>query len=232
MRRLIGTSLAAVVAVIPLSSHAQTSAGAPAPRPATSSTIAPAHVESQPQGDNDSQGGERDGIRLRGGVSFGGGPIFPWGLPLAQSVGGMGSINVRLGVQLFHALGIYAQSMNTIGGIGVQTMSGGTAAYALFQSYNSALLSLTIAHLLEIAAGPSLDYVTFVGCDSSTVSCGSGEGAGLGVHARVSLNIGGISGRGPRRTAFNIGLDAHPLFFLAHGGGMFATALTLGVEWY
>jgi hypothetical protein len=169
---------------------------------------------------------------LRGGVSFGGGPIFPWGATSLSPVGGVGALNLRFGVQFFHGLGLYLQSQNSIGALGVDDGSGNVVGYAMFQSFNSALLSLTLFHLIELAAGPSADYVQFFACMAPPISCGAGEGFGLGMHARASLNLGGVQGRGPRRTAFNLGLDAHPMFFLARAGGMIATSITLGVEWY
>lgn len=177
-------------------------------------------------------GAERDGVRLRGGVSLGGGPLVPFGLSTAASTGAMGALSVRFGVQFFHAFGIYAQSMNSIGGLGFVTMSGDVAAYAMAQSYNSLLASLTIAHFLELAAGPSFDYMMFFGCNSAMANCGSGEGMALGGHLRGSLNFGGLISGGPRRMAFNVGLDLHPTFFLANRGGFFSAALTIGVEFF
>lgn len=177
-------------------------------------------------------GGERDGFRLRGGIGIGGGPLVPFGLGTAASTGGMGAVSVRLGVQFIHAFGVYVQSMNSIGAIGFVTNSGNVAGYAMAQSQNALLASVTFAHLIEIAAGPSLDFIAFFGCDASMAACGSGEGTGLGGHLRGSLNLGGPIGGGPRRMAFNVGLDLHPTFFLAQRGGFFSAALTIGVEWY
>lgn len=144
----------------------------------------------------------------------------------------MGALSVRFGVQFFHAFGIYAQSMNSIGGLGFVTTTGDAAAYAMAQSYNSLLASLTIAHFLELAAGPSFDYMAFFGCNSAMANCGSGEGLAVGGHLRGSLNLGGLIAGGPRRMAFNVGLDLHPTFFLANRGGFFAAAITIGVEFF
>lgn len=193
--------------------------------------LAPA-ANAQSNGAGSSGGGERDGFRLRGGIGIGGGPLIPFGLGTAASTGGMGAVSVRLGVQFMHAFGVYVQSMNSLGAIGFVTNSGNVAGYAMAQSQNALLASLTFAHLIEIAAGPSLDYIAFFGCDASMSACSSGEGAGLGGHLRGSLNLGGPIGGGPRRMAFNVGLDLHPTFFLAQRGGFFSAALTIGVEWY
>jgi len=46
-----------------------------------------------------------------------------------------------------------------------------------------------------------------------------------GAHGRVAFIIGGLSGRGPRRSGFVIGVDAHPMF-LSTGR---ALSLTLGL---
>lgn len=174
---------------------------------------------------------ERDGVRFRGGLSLGGGPFVPWGLSNISVVGGLGSFHARFGVQFFHAFGVYVQSMNALGAIAIAKDTGELTGIVTAQSFNSLLLSLTIGHVLEFAVGPSFDYMGFFGCSSSP-ACGSGEGWGLGAHGRASVNLGGLIARGPRRNAFNVGLDLHPMFFLQHGGGLFAASFTIGVEWY
>lgn len=175
---------------------------------------------------------ERDGFRLRGGLSLGGGPFIPFGLPNVQSAGGSGGLAVRLGVQFFHAFGVYVQSTNTLGGIGFQNAAGDVSGLLMVQSQNALLASLTFAHFVEVAAGPSLDYSAYAGCDSASVSCDANKGVSFGVHGRASLNLGGLSGGGPRRTAFNVSADLHPQFFVGHPGGFISLVLGIGVEWY
>ncbi len=197
----------------------------------TYSSVASAQQSSQGS-TSSSAPAERDALRLRGGISLGGGPYIPFGLPNIQSVGGSGGLSVRLGVQFFHAFGVYVQSMNTIGGIGVQNAAGDVAGVLMVQSHNALLASLTFAHFVELAAGPSLDYSAYSGCDSASASCSADAGVAFGLHGRASVNIGGLSGGGPRRTAFNIGADVHPQFFVGHPGGFISLVLGIGVEWY
>ena len=51
-----------------------------------------------------------------------------------------------------------------------------------------------------------------------------------GGHARVAFNIGGLTGGGPRRTGFAIGVDAHPMFLST--GRALSLTVGLGAEWY
>jgi hypothetical protein len=153
-------------------------------------------------------------------------------LPDVQSVGGSGGLSLRLGVQFFHALGVYIQSTNTLGGIAIQNSAGDLRGVLMAQSHNALLASLTIAHFVELAGGPSIDYAAYSGCDSTAADCASNSGVAMGVHGRASINIGGLNGAGPRRTALNISADVHPQFFLAHPGGYISLVLGLGVEWY
>ena len=51
-----------------------------------------------------------------------------------------------------------------------------------------------------------------------------------GAHGRIAFNIGGLSGNGPRRSGFDIGVDAHPMF-TAQGPALSLTG-GIGAEWY
>lgn len=177
---------------------------------------------------------QRDGFRLRGGVSLGGGPIIPFGNGNLASVGGLGGISVRFGAQFSHLFGVYLQSQNTLGGLAILNDRGEATGVLLAQTFNSVLASFTLFHMLEFAVGPSLDYVGFAGC-AATVSmqaCASGAGTGFGLHGRAALSLGGLIGGGPRRVGFNISGDLHPVFFVAQGGGYVTATLSLGVEFH
>lgn len=177
---------------------------------------------------------QRDGFRLRGGVSLGGGPIVPFGNGNLTSAGGLGGISVRFGAQFSHLFGVYLQSQNTLGGLAILNERGEATGVLLAQTFNSVLASFTFFHMLEVAAGPSLDYIGFAGCAASVSrqACDSGAGAGFGLHGRVALSLGGLIGGGPRRVGFNIGGDLHPVFFVAQGGGYLAATISLGVEFH
>jgi hypothetical protein len=173
--------------------------------------------------------GVKDGVRLRAGFSLNGGLFL---LPV-NPVGGAVSIGVRLGVQFNHYLSIYYQNTPILGANMAHDMRSATVAVA---DYNSALLNLTLFHALDIGAGPSLDYIALAKGTinlaglGTTAGVSTGTGVAGGGHARVAFNIGGVSGNGPRRSGFAIGLDAHPMF-LATGQALSLTA-GLGAEWY
>jgi hypothetical protein len=114
-------------------------------------------------------------------------------------------------------------------GQGVTTSAGYKAGFA---DYNSLLLMLTLFHHLDIGAGPSLDFlaVTSGKIDIHGTVTNSSSGVSPGAHGRVAFNIGGLSGNGPRRSGFSLGVDAHPIFTGA-GQGLSLTA-GIGGEWY
>ena len=105
-----------------------------------------------------------------------------------------------------------------------------------FADYNSLMLMLTLFHLMDIGAGPSLDFLA-VANDSGGISIGgvttnstSSSGIWPGAHGRFAINIGGLSGNGPRRSGFAIGVDAPPPLH-QRGPGLSLTG-GLGAEWY
>ncbi len=161
----------------------------------------------------------KDGFRLRGGFSLNGGTAFGNGLS-----GGVVSLGVRLGVQFNHYFGIYYQNTPMVTLLGA---SDGIAAG--FIDYNSTLANLTLLHAIDIGAGPSVDYVSVAGC-TADIECGSSSSVAFGIHSRVALNIGGLSGNGPRRSGFSLGVDVHPIFLSA--GTLVTMTGGIGGEWY
>jgi hypothetical protein len=183
-------------------------------------------------------GGERaeeapDRPRMRGGFSFNGGVFLLPGNP----PGGAFSIAGRAGVQFNHYVSLYYQNTPIVGATAAHdipnNMRSGTVVFA---DYNSLLLGLTLLHMIDLAAGPSLDYValaegTLMGSGLATsASASTGTGIAAGAHGRVAFTIGGLSGKGPRRSGFTIGIDAHPSF-LGIGKSMSLTG-GLGAEWF
>jgi hypothetical protein len=173
----------------------------------------------------------RDRVRLRGGFSVNGGVFL---LP-ANPTGGAFSIAARAGVQFNHYVSLYYQNTPIVGATVARegSMRSGTVVFA---DYNSLLLNLTLLHMIELGAGPSLDYVALArgslmlaGLDSSA-SASTGTGLAAGGHGRFAVNIGGLSGRGPRRSGFSLGIDAHPMF-LSTGKALSITT-GLGAEWF
>jgi len=168
--------------------------------------------------------GPKDGVRLRGGISANGGAFL---LP-ANPVGGAASVSARLGLQFNHYLGLYYQNTPIVGATMATAQRSATVVAA---DYNSLLLSLTLLHMLDLGLGPSLDYIALAkGSIAPSPSLMTGTGVAAGGHARFAVHIGGLSGEGPRRSGFAIGVDAHPMF-LSTGKALSLTA-GLGAEWY
>jgi hypothetical protein len=179
---------------------------------------APPAVEARPV--------RRDGVRLRGGFSFNGGGAFE----IAggnTTPGGAISFAARLGVQFNHFVGLYYQNTPNLFFI-----AGQDSLHVGVFDFNSVLVNLTLVDMIELGVGPSLDAGAVFGCSvADDVSCGGGSGVGFGMHGRFALNLGGLRGEGPRRSAFALGLDVHPIFM---GNGAFLMSVTggLGGEWY
>jgi hypothetical protein len=153
----------------------------------------------------------RFGFSLNGGGAVGGasGPV-------------MGAA-LRLGAQLHRMFGVYyQQSPNAF----LVATNDGVAAG--FMDMNSVLASFTFVDPLELSIGPSLDYLALGGCSSE--GCNAASGTHFGVHGRVALHLGGRNPTSGRRSAFTIGVDAHPIFT----GGESVVLVTggLGAEFY
>jgi hypothetical protein len=163
-----------------------------------------------------------DGIRMRGGLSVGGGLGF-------LSAGGTtlmapaGHLTVRLGVQFNHLLSVIYQQMPQLM---VITAGGGGAA--MFLDYNSLLLNVTLADVFEIGAGPSFDFMA--AATLSGLGVGTSSGTGFGVHGRIAAIIGGRAPGTARRSGFSIAADIHPFFF--DGGSLLVLGLSVGADWY
>jgi len=207
-RILIGTMVIACLGGLASAAHAQSE---PAPAPPAASS------------------GVKDGVRLRAGIGLGGGVFL---LPSNPTGGAVGPA-VRIGVQINHYISILYQNTPIVGATATHDKRSGTV---LFADYNSLLLNLTLLHMIEIGAGPSLDYVALAHGSltidglNSMASADTGTGLAAGGHARAAFIIGGLSGNGPRRSGFVIGVDAHPMF-LSTGRALSLTA-GLGAEWY
>lgn len=184
------------------------------------------------EGDRDKEKPEeevKDGVRARGGFSVNGGVMF---LPNdAPSAGPSFGFAGRLGVQFNHYLGLVYQNTPIV--TFTRQASGFKGGFA---DYNSFLVMLTLGHFLDIGAGPSVDFLAVNNTKAVVALVGGGitsetsSGVSFGAHGRVAFNIGGLSGNGPRRSGFSIGVDAHPLFTGA-GKGLSLTG-GFGAEWY
>jgi hypothetical protein len=175
----------------------------------------------------------RDGVRLRGGISLAAGPYFPTTAQGTTAYGGGLGLSARFGVQFAHPIGLYLQSHAAVGAIGTSAANGDLAGVAMAQSQNALLLSVTLAHFFELAAGPSADYTHYWGCASASLSCSTASGVAPGLHGRTSVTLGG-SGAGPGRFGFNLALDVHRTFGQSdpYSGGHTSALVGLGLEWY
>jgi hypothetical protein len=165
---------------------------------------------------------ERDGVRLRGGFSLNGGVLYAPG-----SDGALGpaiSLSARLGVQVNHLFSVYYQNTPML-----HFIHGPNGYAAGFNDYNSVLANFTLGHMFEIGAGPSVDYLA-IGVMTNDLAFGSATTVAPGAHGRLALLIGGLSGNGPRRSGFAIGVDVHPSF--AFGTVLLGATAGIGADWY
>ena len=203
------------------------------PGPQAGPGAPPAPAGEKPEGEKDKDE-VKDGVRMRGGFSVNGGVMF---LPNGDAPSAGPSIGFagRIGVQINHYFGIVYQNTPIVTFTPQQSGSGLTSSIGFkagFADYNSLMFMLTLGHFFDIGAGPSLDFLAVANGGLSIMgkSLESSSGISPGAHGRIAFNIGGLSGNGPRRSGFSIGVDAHPLFTGA-GKGLSLTA-GLGAEWY
>lgn len=178
------------------------------------------------------QGRSTDGVRVRGGISLVGGPYIPTGVSGMSTTGGAAGLSFRIGVQINHYVGVYVQSQNLFGGIYATNASGAQSGALMGHSQNALLASVTLAHVLELAAGPSVDVLGFGNCDSATLACGTGVETGLGGHARAAILLGGWAPTSARRFGFSMSADIHPTKYVGQNGGLVGVMLGLGLDWF
>ncbi|MGK3965971.1 hypothetical protein WMF38_17545 [Sorangium sp. So ce118] len=173
---------------------------------------------------------ERDGVRLRYGSTLGGGIIkSPTG------TGGVFAWTGRVGLQINHTFGLYYQNTPMLT-LTPESTANSAGFEAGFIDYNSILASFTVFHVLDFAAGPSMDYVAVASCAAEYAGLESGAGCEStsdwypGVHARGGLILGGLSGDGPRRSGFALAAELHPVFMPE--ATTFTFTIGIGGEWY
>jgi len=167
----------------------------------------------------DSTDDARDVVRLRGGFSLNGGTAF------GMASGPVLSAAARVGVQVSRSFAVYYQQSPTLF---LASNQGATATG--FLDLNSVLASVTVADVLDLGAGPSVDYRAAGSCSIANECTSAGTGWQLGSHGRVAITLGARDPETGRRSGVSIGLDEHPMF----GGGSVLALTTLGIggEWY
>ncbi|MEQ8458983.1 MAG: hypothetical protein RLO52_29275 [Sandaracinaceae bacterium] len=189
--------------------------GEPAEAPArtvapVSTTVvvqAPARPEDAPP-----EAAPEDHARVRFHAALAGGGFF------GDVVGGMGGLSVGLGVQFNQWVGLYYQAHGMLAAL----IEGGQDAVLAAIMYNSVIVDVTLGHVFQIGAGPSLDFLAGCAAGGSGAGCGD-AGPFFGIDARVALALGGhdVGTRG----GFLISADLHPTFY-PNGVSL---ALVLGV---
>lgn len=140
--------------------------------------------------------------------------------------GGMGGLTAALGIQFNQYLALYAQSIGMFGAfIDAPAQQGAVAAFW----FNSILFDVTIAHFLQLGAGPSMDFYAAFACDGGSVTCQNFfQGPLFGLDGRVALAVGGhdVGTRG----AFFVAADLHPTFYDRGGSvsAVFALLFSVG----
>ncbi len=226
----------APAAALPQAEDGQAQAPAPTAPAATPSAEAPAatppvvtptsdtaDASASADEDEDEEEEEKDGFRMRGGfnLAIGGGFI-----PDKRVVGPAPGLNFRIGPQFSHLFSLLYQGM-ALGSF--MWSEDGTQVAAGAAIYNSIMPLFTLAHTFDLGLAPSVDILAAGMCDADAIGCGGSVQTAFGLHGRFAINIGGLSGSGPRRSGFNLAVDVHPVFvdplFLS-------TTLGIGGEWY
>ena len=207
----------------------------PAASPAPGATPAPGVMPAPAAGDEKDKAKDgdkdqvKDAVRARGGFGIGGGMLVT---TADGFLGPVIALQARIGVQINHYFGILYANTPQVS----LTLKDGVNPG--FVDWNTIMATLTLGHFFEIGGGPSFDYFNIARCsaDASVVTgdsplCTQASGFAFGTHERVAFLIGGLSGNGPRRSGFQIGIDAHQAFGT---GGLIPITLIgqIGAEWY
>lgn len=134
---------------------------------------------------------------------------------------------VRLGYQITELIAVYGNispfawiATTSTTGPALPGLGAGSSTAAGIQT--TPMIGITPVDLLEIGAGPSIDYVGAV----NTTASGT---VAFGLHGRVGLILGGRKDTG-RRRGFTISGDVHPIF--TSGAVTTFFTLGLGADWY
>lgn len=132
----LSTLLAATASAQDAAPPAAPPAGTAPPPVVQAPPVAPAAPAAEP--------GEKDGVRFRGGIGGGGGFFVGGQGPISLS-GGLGGIDGRLGVQINHFLGVYANPHLAFGG---GSNTSGLGVFAM-----TGVVDLTLFHRVFLGAG-------------------------------------------------------------------------------
>ncbi len=138
----------------------------------------------------------------------------------------------RIGYVFSHMYGVYGNitpiawvgsAANTPSNVSIGAVSG---------ILLTPMFALTPVDLFEVAAGPSLDYLSGGGASvsGSSASANAFSSVYFGIQGRAALHLGGRNEETHRRRGFTISLDVHPTF-VPNGPVTFITG-GLGADWF
>jgi hypothetical protein len=216
-------TLASVVCFANVAS-AQDAAPAAAPAAPAAAPGAPAGGPADKDKDKEEEG------RLRIGFNF-----------LNAGVGSAGDLSgpfigatFKIGWQFNRLMGLYG-NITPFVWIGSNSAAPSNVSIgAISGTQLTPLFSLTPADIFEVAAGPSLDYLTGGGADVTTAGGGTTSVGGFssvyfGLHGKVALHLGGRNEETGRRRGFTIEGNVHPSF-TPGDAALFMTG-GLGYDW-
>ena len=201
----ISAAVLTLASVVCFANVASAQDPAPAGAPA-----APAAVPGAPAGAPVDKDKEEEG-RLRIGFNF-----------LNAGVGSAGDLSgpfigatFKIGWQFNRLMGLYG-NITPFVWIGSSSAAGAAnvSIGAITGTQLTPLFSLTPADIFEVAAGPSLDYLSggSVSTGAAGASAGGFSSVYFGAHAKVALHLGGRNEETGRRRGFTIEGNIHPSF--------------------
>ena len=218
-------TLASVVCFANVASAQDPAPGGAPPAPATAAPGAAAGAPVDKDKDKEEEG------RLRIGFNF-----------LNAGVGSAGDLSgpfigatFKIGWQFNRLMGLYG-NISPFVWIGSNSKAGSNVSIgAITGTQLTPLFSLTPADIFEVAAGPSLDYLTGGGASVTNTPGGGSATAGgfssvyFGLHGKVALHLGGRNEETGRRRGFTIEGNVHPSF-TPGDAALFLTG-GLGYDW-
>lgn len=221
-------TLASVVCFANVASAQGTAPAAAPGAPAAAAPAAPAGPAAGAPADAD----KPEQGRLRIGFNF-----------LNAGVGSAGDLSgpfigatFKIGWQFDRLMGLYGNisPFVWIGSSSAANAGGASASIgAITGTQLTPLFSLTPADIFEIAAGPSLDYLTGGSAEvktaAGTATAGGFSSVYFGLHGKVALHLGGRNEETGRRRGFTIEGNVHPSF-TPGDAALFITG-GLGYDW-
>jgi hypothetical protein len=219
--------------VQPVQGQPQPAPGQPAPQgqPPVVVVQAPGAPPAAPAAAQPDGGRLWIGFNINGGVGSGAnlsGPAF----------GG----TFRIGYVLSEMYGIYANitPIVWVGSASSESTGGVSVSLSAIDGILlNPMFALTPVDVFEVAAGPSIDYLTGGSASattttaaggSSTVSAGGFSSVYFGIDGRLALHLGGRNETSGRRRGFTLSGDVHPSFVT--GGPVIFYTIGLGADWF